>query len=70
MIRCIGMTGRRLASVCIHGLDGRSVVARFGTGIAQRLQQLRFDTIDDARAAYFSRLADLSAKGFLDATQD
>jgi hypothetical protein len=51
-------------------LDGRSVVSRFGTGIAQRLQQLRFDTIDDARAAYFSRLADLSAKGFLDATQD
>ncbi len=51
-------------------LDGRMVVSRFGGGLAERLQKLRFDSIDDARAAYFARLADLSTKGYLDATQD
>ena len=51
-------------------LDGRSVVARLDTGVAQRMQKLRFDSQDDARAAYFARLADLATKGFLDATQD
>jgi hypothetical protein len=55
-------------------LDGRSVISRFGAGggagVNERLQKLRFDSIDDARAAYFARLADLSAKGYLDATQD
>ncbi|HTL37488.1 MAG TPA: SWIM zinc finger family protein, partial [Kofleriaceae bacterium] len=54
-------------------LDGRLVVSRFGgavTGASERMQKLRFDSIDDARAAYFARLADLSAKGYLDATQD
>lgn len=47
-------------------LDGRFVISRFD----QRLQKLRFDTIDDARAEYFARLADLATKGYLDATQD
>lgn len=51
-------------------LDGRSVVSRFGGGVTPRLQKLRFDSIDDARAAYFARLADLATKGYLDATQD
>jgi hypothetical protein len=51
-------------------LDGRLVVSRFGGGLVERLQKLRFDSIDDARAAYFARLADLATKGYLDATQD
>ena len=51
-------------------LDGRLVVARFGLPTAQRMQKLRFDTIDAARAAYFARLAELSTKGYLDATQE
>ncbi len=51
-------------------LDGRRVITRAGEGATQRLQQLRFDTASEARAAYFSRLADLAAKGYLDATQD
>jgi hypothetical protein len=51
-------------------LDGRSVVARFGTGLANRMQKLKFNSVDDARGAYFERLADLASKGFLDATQD
>ena len=51
-------------------LDGRNVVSRFGTGIAQRMQKLHFNTIDDARVAYFDRLAVLANQGFLDATQD
>jgi hypothetical protein len=51
-------------------LDGRSVTARFGIGDALRMQRLRFDSAPDARAAYFARLAELSQRGYLDATQD
>ena len=52
-------------------LDGRDlVVARFGVGQALRMQHLRFDTFDEARAAYFARLEELAQKGYLDATQD
>jgi len=51
-------------------LDGRHVVARFGIGDALRMQRLRFDSADDARTAYFTRLDDLATKGYLDATQD
>ena len=32
-----------------------------------RLQTLRFNTEDDARAAYFAQLDELDAKGYLDA---
>ena len=51
-------------------LDGRNVTARFGIGDALRMQRLRFDSLADARTAYFERLEDLSQKGYLDATQD
>lgn len=51
-------------------LDGRHVTARFGLGDALRMQRLRFDSIADARNAYFARLATLATKGYLDATQD
>jgi len=51
-------------------LDGRLVVARFGVGDALRMQKLRFESLDAARAAYFARLAQLATKGYLDATQD
>ena len=55
-------------------LDGRVVLSSFGAGTdavtKPRMQKLRFDSIDDARAAYFARLADLATKGYLDATQD
>lgn len=51
-------------------LDGRMIVSRFGGGSSERLQKLRFDSLDDARTAYFARLADLATKGYLDATQD
>lgn len=51
-------------------LDGRTVTARFGVGEAVRMQRLRFDSANDARTAYFTRLEDLSQKGYLDATQD
>jgi hypothetical protein len=51
-------------------LDGRTVTARHGRGERERMQRVRFDHADDARAAYFARLAELAAKGFLDATQD
>lgn len=51
-------------------LDGRSVTSRFGIGEALRVQRLRFDSIADARTAYFARLEELATKGYLDATQD
>lgn len=51
-------------------LDGRSVTARYGIGEALRMQRLAFDTIDEARAAYFARLQTLGTKGYLDATAD
>jgi hypothetical protein len=51
-------------------LDGRNIVARYGIGDALRMQRLRFDTIADARAAYFARLDELASKGYLDATSD
>lgn len=34
----------------------------------RRLQTLTFDTVDDARGAYLARVAELEARGFLDAT--
>lgn len=51
-------------------LDGRNLTARFGLGDALRVQRQRFDSIDEARTAYFERLATLSRKGYLDATQE
>jgi hypothetical protein len=33
-----------------------------------RLQTLRFNTPDEARAAYFARIDELDQKGYLDAT--
>ena len=37
-------------------------------GQPMRLQALRFNTAEEARAAYFARVARLEARGFLDAT--
>ena len=51
-------------------LDGRNLTARFGIGDALRVQRQRFDSIDEARTAYFERLATLATKGYLDATQE
>ncbi len=51
-------------------LDGRHLTARFGVGDALRVQRQRFDSIDEARSAYFERLATLATKGYLDATQE
>ena len=50
-------------------LDGRDVVARFGPSTKPRSQHLRFDSFDEARQAYFARLAELTRKGYVDATQ-
>ena len=37
-------------------------------GREQRVQQLRFNNVDDARVEYLDRIDDLSARGFLDAS--
>jgi len=60
----------RGAEVWRVSLDGRDVVSRFGVGVPSRMQKLHFASVDDARVAYFDRLADLASKGFVDATQD
>jgi hypothetical protein len=52
-------------------LDRIKVKVRWGrAGHAQRLQVLRFNTADEAQAAYFWRVGDLTARGFLDATAE
>jgi hypothetical protein len=49
-------------------LERDRVKYRWGrSGQPMRLQTMRFNTDDDARAAYFAKLADLDAKGYLDA---
>ena len=62
--------GSRSIGEFLGSLDGRTVTARSGIGDALRMQRLRFDSVSDARIAYFERLEDLSQKGYLDATQD
>ncbi|HKI38517.1 MAG TPA: SWIM zinc finger family protein [Gemmataceae bacterium] len=52
-------------------LDRSRLKLRWGrAGKAMRLQVLRFNTADEARAAYFARLGDLGARGYLDATAE
>jgi hypothetical protein len=52
-------------------LDRTRLKVRWGrAGGALRLQVLRFNTADAARAAYFARLDALGARGFLDATAE
>jgi hypothetical protein len=46
----------------------RLKVRRGRAGQPLRLQVLRFNSADEARAAYFARVAEYSARGFLDAT--
>jgi predicted DNA-binding WGR domain protein len=52
-------------------LERQKLKVRWGrAGQPMRLQTLRFNTVDDARAAYLGRLGELDARGFLDATTD
>ena len=44
-------------------LDGREVIARYGSTDPLRMQRLLFATSDDARAAYFARLEELGDEG-------
>jgi len=47
-------------------LDGRQVIARFGRAEPLQMQRLLFATADEARVAYFARLEELGARGYLD----
>jgi len=50
-------------------LDRTRLKVRWGrAGRPMRLQVLRFNSADEARATYFERIRDLDARGFLDAT--
>jgi hypothetical protein len=59
-------TGEDVAQVT---LDRTRLKVRWGrAGQTQRLQVLRFNSVDEARAAYFARIGEYNARGFLDAT--
>jgi hypothetical protein len=50
-------------------LDRLRLKVRWGrVGQPERLQVLRFNSADEARAAYFARIGDLGARGYLDTT--
>jgi predicted DNA-binding WGR domain protein len=50
-------------------LDRTRLKVRWGrAGQPMRSQVLRFNTADDARSAYFARVGDFGARGFLDVT--
>jgi hypothetical protein len=52
-------------------LERDRVKYRWGlSGRSMRLQTLRFNTENDARAAYFTKLAELDSKGYLDAVAE
>jgi hypothetical protein len=52
-------------------LDRKRIKVRWGRDEQpRRLQTLTFASVDDARDAYLARVADLEARGFLDATGD
>jgi hypothetical protein len=58
-------------SVVQVSLERRNVKVRWGqAGQPMRVQALRFNTEADARGAYFARLAELDAKGYLDAVAE
>lgn len=55
-------------SVVQVSLERQKLRVRWGhAGDPMRVQSLRFNSESDARSAYFARLADLGAKGYLDA---
>jgi predicted DNA-binding WGR domain protein len=50
-------------------LDQNRLKIRWGrSGEKMRLQNLHFNSVDEARAAYFARVDELGARGYLDAT--
>src|SRR5262245_4607912 len=50
-------------------LERQKLKVRWGlAGKAMRLQTLTFNTVDEARAAYFARIDEAEARGYLDAT--
>jgi hypothetical protein len=50
-------------------LERQRLRVRWGrAGQPMRLQVLRFNSVDEARAAYFARVGELDEKGFIDAT--
>jgi hypothetical protein len=57
--------------IYLVSLDRRRLKVRWGhDDRPPRLQTLTFDSVEDARGAYLARVAELEARGFLDATAD
>jgi len=67
--RTYSKRGKSGENICQITLDRHMLRTRFGlSGQSLRLQNLRFNTPDDARNAYFTRLDELTEKGYMDAT--
>jgi SWIM zinc finger len=64
--RTLTRRGRAGTELMRLSLDDRQVITRFGVREPLRLQRLCFATAEAARASYFQRLEDLSARGYLD----
>lgn len=55
--------------VCQVSLERQRLKVRWGrAGQPMRLVTMRYNTVDEARTAFFARLDELSARGYLDAT--
>ena len=67
--RTFGLRDGKSETVYQLTLNQNSLRIRWGeSGEAERTQQFRFATVEDARDDYQKRVADLEEKGFLDAT--
>ncbi len=67
--RTYSRRGRAGENICQLTLDRHMLRMRFGlSGQSLRAQNLRFNTPDDARNAYFTRVDELTEKGYMDAT--
>lgn len=64
--RVLTRRGREGTEEVRLSLDGRQIIARFGTKEPLRMQRVCFPTADAARDGYFGRLDELSARGYLD----
>lgn len=64
--RVLTRRGREGTEEVRLSLDGRQIIARFGTQEPLRMQRICFPTADAARDGYFGRLDELSARGYLD----
>ncbi|MCP4213591.1 MAG: hypothetical protein GY765_02995 [bacterium] len=66
--RTYSKRSRNIENMCRVTLDRKRLKIRWGvSGKEMRAQNLLFNSIDEARAAYFDRVGNLESRGYLDA---